>query len=103
MVVTQNCSNRTFLWFVQLVAVIGRPRAWGTILRYFFHVAAPGQFYADGEGQDFADPASAMNHGEKIAKELAAESGMNGFWISVVDENGNELGKVPITSPRLTP
>jgi hypothetical protein len=85
-----------------VVAVIARPNAWGTILRYFFHVSAPGHFYADNGGQDFADPASAMNHGEKIAKELAAESGMNGFWISVVDENGNELGKVPITALRLT-
>jgi hypothetical protein len=85
-----------------VVAVIARPNAWGTILRYFFHVSAPGHFYADNGGQDFADPASAMNHGEKIAKELAAESGMNGFWISVVDENGNELGKVPITAPRMT-
>lgn len=67
-------------------------------MRYFFHVVGSGKTYGDETGEEFADRESAMAHAARIARELAADDSVDGLWISVADEDGKEVGTLPITS-----
>jgi hypothetical protein len=39
-----------------------------------------------------------MAQAATIAGQLTEDDDMNGFWISVTDEDGKEMGKVPVAS-----
>ena len=67
-------------------------------MRYFFHAANGDDLYADETGQECADAESAVAHAATIAGQLAEDDDMDGFWISVTDEDGKEIGKVPVAS-----
>jgi hypothetical protein len=67
-------------------------------MRYFFHAANGESVYADEAGQECADAQSAMAQAATIAGQLAEDDDMNGFWISVTDEDGKEMGEVPVAS-----
>ena len=67
-------------------------------MRYFFHAANGDDVYADETGQECADAESAVAHAATIAGELAEDDDMDGFWISVTDEDRKEICKVPVAS-----
>ncbi len=67
-------------------------------LRYFFHAANGDDVYADETGQECADAESAVAHAATIAGQLAEDDGMDGFWVSVTDEDRKEICKVPVAS-----
>jgi hypothetical protein len=66
-------------------------------MRYFFHAANGEEVYADETGQECAGAESAMAQAAIVAGELADDD-MEGFWISVTDEDGKDIGKVPVVS-----
>ena len=67
-------------------------------MRYFFHAANGDDVYADETGQECADAESAVAHAATIAGQLAEDDDIDGFWISVTDEDRKEIGKVPVAS-----
>lgn len=67
-------------------------------MRYFFHVTGSDRVYSDETGEAFADRESATAHAARIARELAEDERMDAISILVTDENGNDIGTVPIAS-----
>lgn len=68
-------------------------------MRYFFHILGGIDTNQDVEGCTLSDPGSAMAVAAVIAAEIAAdEKEHRRYVVYVVDELGNEVGKVPIAS-----
>jgi Domain of unknown function (DUF6894) len=66
-------------------------------VRYFFHVVDGTTSYRDHAGQTCASRVAAGTRAAQIARDLAADSGSYpGFTVSVADERGNEVARVPV-------
>jgi hypothetical protein len=63
--------------------------------RYFFHIAN-GKTFKDDLGELFLGIAEAIAHAEDIAKALGEDAGWRGCSVVVEDENGAEIGRVPV-------
>ena len=63
--------------------------------RFELQVAAAFKVEAVAE-EDLLDAASAMAHGVQVASELSKAEPMRGEFLRVVDDQGNELLKIPI-------
>ena len=71
-------------------------RALGCRMRYFFHTVGPS--YEDDNGSRFAQEKDAVAHATVIASQLADDDGFAGYSILVVDEEGNEIARIPIAT-----
>lgn len=72
--------------------------------RYFFHVSDGVCPTVDDQGTLFSGPDVAITHAYRIAAELAQKDKCNqGFVICVVDDQGEEIGEVPILSNSIAP
>jgi hypothetical protein len=67
-------------------------------MRYFFHAIGQRRVFNDDEGEEFADEADALAHAAVIAREIAEDDSVDVLMIVVVDEDGNEVGRVPTKS-----
>jgi uncharacterized protein DUF6894 len=66
-------------------------------MQYFFHITDGSRLYQDGMGQACASRVAAGTCAAQIARELAADgNAYAGFFVSVADERGNELARIPI-------
>ncbi len=66
-------------------------------MRYFFHVKNHGKVCHDGVGRRFININNAKSHAAVIANEFAIEAeNYEGYSVCAVDENGNEIARVPI-------
>ena len=63
--------------------------------RYFFHVS-DWDFYRDEVGRRFSDPEDAKAHAAVVARELAQDQNGEAYSVIVVDENGDEIARVPV-------
>jgi len=63
--------------------------------RFYFHVCN-GRRYPDDTGSAFASAQEAIAHGSVLAAELAQDDSWEGFSISVMDEQGREIGRVAV-------
>jgi hypothetical protein len=63
-------------------------------MKFFFQ--AIGQCVCGQSQEEFPTEEDAMAKAVVIAKELAEHGSMEGFWIVVLDEQKNEIGRVPI-------
>jgi hypothetical protein len=68
--------------------------------RYFFPVAHKSGVYTDESGQYFHDLESARVRAATIAGELARDGSYVGCSVCIVDERGEELHRVSISSGR---
>jgi hypothetical protein len=64
--------------------------------RYFFEITDGGRSYKDEVGRTFPVPEATKAHAVTIAGELAADDGWGDYVVSVRDEKGNEIARVPI-------
>jgi hypothetical protein len=71
-------------------------------MRYFFHVVRSGTVYEDNYGREFGKSEDAIAHADIIARELAMDGSFGGVSIRVVDEEKNEISRMPIDSRRST-
>jgi hypothetical protein len=68
-------------------------------LRYFFHYAGNGQFHEDEVGEQFASVEAATARARVLAAELRSDDDFyHSLVLSVIDENGNEVVRVPVGS-----
>jgi hypothetical protein len=66
-------------------------------MRYFFHVSDGSNTINDDEVTLLSGPAVALLQAAIIAAELAQDGGSyNGYVVYVTDEQGNDIGKVPV-------
>jgi hypothetical protein len=65
-------------------------------MKYFFNAIGE-RVYGQSHGEEFPTDEDAMAKAVVIAKELAVDGNMEGFWIVVVNEQKNEIGRVPIS------
>ena len=69
-------------------------------MRYFFHVSGDGKTFEDQTGTDLPDALVARLHASVIAAELAEGSDeYHGFHVLAVDEDGNEITRMPVVVP----
>jgi Domain of unknown function (DUF6894) len=76
----------------------GRRRCWASMARYFFHLTN-GDKLADEVGEEFDSVEAAQRHAMAMARELSGSRRPDapvGHHISVVDERGVEVFKVPV-------
>ena len=65
--------------------------------RYFFHVVNSHKAtYQDKLGRRLIDVEHAKRHAAGIAKELDEEHGWDEHFVVIFDEEGNEIGRLPI-------
>jgi len=67
--------------------------------RYFFHVtSSDGDILADEDGEEFDLVEAARGHAAAVARELSRNRphALVGYYISVVDERGVVVFKVPL-------
>jgi imidazole glycerol phosphate synthase subunit HisF len=72
-------------------------------MRYFFHVVGNGGSYPDECGMDFAANEDALARGAVLAQEMAYDGSLNGFSVSITNESGDEIGRIPIKSAGSNP
>jgi hypothetical protein len=65
-------------------------------VRYFFHVSDGERQIKDEVGRNFATPDAAKGHAAVIASELALDDEWEGYVVFVINEEGNEIARVPI-------
>jgi hypothetical protein len=65
--------------------------------RYFFHVCN-GRKYPDATGKLFPTLGEALAYGSVFATELGQEKGWDEFEISVTDEEGRAIARIPVRS-----
>jgi hypothetical protein len=76
----------------------GRRWCWASMARYFFHLTN-GDNLADEVGEEFDFVEAAQRHAMAMARELSGSrrpDALVGHHISVVDERGVEVFKVPV-------
>jgi hypothetical protein len=66
-------------------------------MQYFFHVIGKSK-HEDQNGMHFADEGEAIAYATVIARELAQDGNPAGYYVQVVDQFGNEVGRVPVES-----
>jgi hypothetical protein len=64
-------------------------------MQYFFHVIGAST-YDDQNGMHFADKDEAVAYAAVIARELAQDGSPAGSYVQVVDQFGNEVGRVSV-------
>jgi hypothetical protein len=68
--------------------------------QYYFHVANfdSAADIKDNDGDEFSDPQAAMTFADRVARELAQEQDpfYRGCIVLVIDEQGDEIGKIPV-------
>jgi hypothetical protein len=69
---------------------------------YFFHVANGSDFFADSDGTDYLDLASAKIYAQRLGRELKKSETLRSFDVLVADASGRELYRVP-AADRTTP
>jgi hypothetical protein len=62
-------------------------------MRFFFHIV---RTWRDDQGAVLSSPAAAMLQGAVVAAELAGDQGWDQHVVHVVDERGQEVGRVPV-------
>jgi hypothetical protein len=67
-------------------------------MKYFFHVIGD-KNYVDESGEHLSGRDAAIARAAVIANELGADGDYDGFWIQIVDERGQEMGRVPVNEP----
>jgi hypothetical protein len=68
-------------------------------MRYFFLVLDGSITFNDDEGTILSNPDAAMQQAAVIAAELAQDGeSYNGHVVCVIDEHGNEIGRVPVVT-----
>jgi hypothetical protein len=65
--------------------------------RYYFHLTN-GRRYPDQRGQVFSTREQAIAHASTIAAQLAQDKGWDGFVVSLTDETGRVLARLPVLS-----
>jgi hypothetical protein len=66
-------------------------------MQYFFHITDGSRLYTDDTGRTCASRVAAGTCAAQIARELAADGDTYArFVVSVADERGNELARIPI-------
>jgi hypothetical protein len=65
-------------------------------MRYFFHILRNDSIFKDEAGQIFSGVEGAKAHASVIARELAEDTGWEGFSVLIVDEIGTEVARLPI-------
>jgi hypothetical protein len=63
--------------------------------RFYFHVCN-GRRYPDDTGSAFASAREAVAHASVLAAELAQDDSWDGFFISVMDEQGREIARIAV-------
>ena len=67
---------------------------------YFFHVSGDGKTFEDETGTVLPDAGTARLHASVIAAELAQDGEeYRGFQVYAVDEDGNEIARMPVLVP----
>jgi uncharacterized protein DUF6894 len=67
------------------------------VIQYFFHITDGSRLYTDDTGRTCASRVAAGACAAQIARELAADGDTYArFVVSVADERGNELARIPI-------
>ena len=64
--------------------------------RFFFHVTKGNARIDDDDGDDCSSLEDAESLASRIASDLSTERDYDGFIVVVVDEQGNEVARVPI-------
>jgi hypothetical protein len=64
--------------------------------RFFFHIRN-GRRYPDETGSVFSCAEEAVAHATALALEFAQDGSWEGFSVSVADEGGSEIARVPIS------
>ena len=67
-------------------------------MRFFFHAIGNGHDHRDPDGEELTSSAEAIEHGKQVAHELRGS--FQGSAISVTDQSGNELARLPIRARR---
>jgi hypothetical protein len=71
----------------------------GLMMRYFFPVMDGSITFNDDEGTILSSPEAALQQAAVIAAELAQDGeSYNGHVVCVIDEHGNEIGRVPVVT-----
>jgi hypothetical protein len=69
-------------------------------MRYFYHVSGDGKTFEDETGIVLPDAKAARLHASVIAAELAQDGDeYHGFDVYAVDEDGNEIARMPVVVP----
>lgn len=69
-------------------------------LRYFFHISGDEKMFEDETGAILPDAGTARLHASVIAAELAQGGDeYHGFDVCAVDEDGNEIARMPVVVP----
>jgi hypothetical protein len=66
------------------------------MLQYFFHVTDGHSTYRDESGSLHLSFADAYAEASRIAGELARDGAGPGFTVCMVEQDGNEVARVPI-------
>ena len=64
-------------------------------IRYYFHVSNGGQFL-DETGEEFSSREEAIAHASVLATELTKEGDWSGYAITVTDEDGATVARLPV-------
>ncbi len=65
-------------------------------MRYYIHARRGGSTYVDTQGACVSSADEAKAHAERVADELAVGGSWRCAWLHVVDENGEDVGRVQI-------
>ncbi|APG09752.1 hypothetical protein BKD09_15545 [Bradyrhizobium japonicum] len=69
-------------------------------MRYFFHVSSHGMAFEDETGTVLPDAEAAILYASVIAAELAQDGNeYHGFDVRAVDNDGNEIARMPVVVP----
>lgn len=69
-------------------------------MRYFFHISSDGMTFEDETGTVLPGAETARLHASVIAAELAQDGDeYHGFDVCAVDEDGNEIARMPVVVP----
>jgi hypothetical protein len=66
-------------------------------MQYFFHVIGA-ITYEDQNGMHFPHDGEAIAYAAVIARELAEDGSPAGYYVQVVDQFGNQVGRMPVNS-----
>jgi hypothetical protein len=76
------------------------PNAAFAMPRFYFHIRNGSRSFDDLIGEYQADQASAFDRALQIAKELRSRAEYSGFAIVVVNDDGQEVARMPVAFNR---
>lgn len=71
-----------------------------TMPRFYFHVSDGIHSFDDRVGEYQADELLALERALQMAKELRSRAGYNGFAIIIMNDDGQEVARTPISFTR---